>query len=138
MTPLVKFELRANQDLIKCEVCGKTVKGGQGLYGHLLLKHGIRKPKRETRLAEEVERLMAEIAWKDQQITNQKRSYEATIEELKDRCVELKQERGIKVDSLLYKWKYCPECGQPRAKHKEHHDLAWGDYYECPNGGKAK
>jgi predicted RNA-binding Zn-ribbon protein involved in translation (DUF1610 family) len=55
-----------------CPECGKIVKGGGGLYAHLLLAHNIRRPARTTTYRLENERLRAEIGWKDTEIGNMK------------------------------------------------------------------
>jgi len=54
----------------ECDVCGKVVKGGGGLYSHLVLAHGVRRPNAETRYRQEAERLAAESSWKNTQIEN--------------------------------------------------------------------
>jgi hypothetical protein len=82
-----------------CPECGKIVHGGGGLYGHLLMAHGIRQPRRETRLALELQQAQADIVWRDTTITN-----------LKKEIVELKQKCGI--------WDECPNCGMPYSMHQ--------------------
>jgi hypothetical protein len=64
----------------ECDVCGKVVKGGGGLYSHLVLAHGVRRPNAETRYRQENERLLAEVGWKDTEIGNLKGQV-ATLEQ---------------------------------------------------------
>jgi hypothetical protein len=55
-----------------CPECGKIVHGGGGLYGHLLMAHGIKRPNKATQWRMESERLQAEVVWKDTELENLK------------------------------------------------------------------
>jgi hypothetical protein len=82
-----------------CDVCGKVVKGGGGLYAHLLLAHNVRRPSKAKWYEQESKRLLAEIGWKETEIGN-----------LKSQVASLQQESQ--------KWKRlsfegnCKACGR--------------------------
>ena len=88
----------------ECPECGKIVHGGGGLYGHLLMAHGIRQPRRETRLALEVQQLKADLVRRDTKIAN-----------LNNEVARLKQE----CEKTSRVWDECPACGEPYATHKQ-------------------
>jgi hypothetical protein len=77
-----------------CPECGKIVKGGGGLYAHLLLAHNIRRPSKAKWYEQESNRLLAEIRWKDTEVgnlTSSNASLKQEVERLKkfswdDKC----------------------------------------------------
>ena len=103
-----------------CPECGKVVHGGGGLYAHLLLAHGIRRPNITTRLRQENEQLKADIVWRETEVANQKLKFEQEIARLQklsaiDEFMAGEQERSEE------RWARakCPYCGKSVGEHIE-------------------
>ena len=116
----------------KCPECGKEFYGryvGRAYAGHMWLSHFKRVGVR------------GKIVALEQEVTNLK----TYIAKLEGRCSSQEVKLGqatkplvIDAGSHFYEWKYCPECGKPRAKHRAYTDLIYGKGWECPGGGRYK
>jgi ribosomal protein S27AE len=120
-----------------CPECGKQVVGEQGLWGHLALSHGIRRPKLQVRLSQQVHDLEAELRQQKKDMADLENSFRKKIAQLTndyERQLTLK-DMEISAEQKRYRLPdgpYCPKCGRLVSDHEVIHDLAWGDRYECP------
>ena len=107
----------------QCPECGKVVKGGGGLYAHLLLAHNIRRPNITTRLRQENQQLAADLAWRDQTIVNLKQEYETEIQRLNKFCA-LDEFMAGEAERTESRWAQaaCPYCGKSVGSHTEVND----------------
>ena len=78
----IKGKTGKRYELKKCPECGKLVQGGQGLWGHLCLAHGIKRLTKVTRLEKELVELQLSMGWKEQAWSNQKLKFEQEIARL--------------------------------------------------------
>ena len=116
----IKDKTSKRYELKKCPECGKEVQGSQGLWGHLCLAHGIKRLKRETRLAQELAELQATLGWKEQEWANKALVYEAEIQRLQQVCL-MDEFLASKAERDESRWAQatCPYCGKSVGSHTE-------------------